>query len=105
MLNEMGTDFYHPGSRDMSDTYERQVRASEKVVLDTLGKIQEDLSQVKTDTREIHQTLFGPRGQEYLGVLPQTEGRLQSLEKRFWTTAIGVIVTLLAGVWQLLRRG
>lgn len=100
----MGTDFYHPGSHDMSDTFERRTRESEKLVLDTLKDIRDDLSAVKQDTGEIRQVLFGPRGQEYLGVLPQTESRLQSLEKRFWTTAIGVIVTLLAGVWQLLRR-
>lgn len=88
----------------MSETYERQRRESETKVLESLDAIRNDLSEVKQSTGEIHQVLFGPRGQEYLGVIPQTERRIQDLEKRFWAAAIGTIGALLGTAWQLLRR-
>lgn len=99
----MGTDFWYPEEGDRRDMGERR-RAQREKVVDMLAEIRKDLKQNVTDTAEIKQALFGPKGQEYMGFIPQTEIRLQSVEKKIWTAAVGTIGALLGTAWQLLRR-
>lgn len=62
----MGTEFWHPGSRDMSEHFERERRESEKLVLDALGQIRADTAEVNRKTGEMYTALFGPASMPHM---------------------------------------
>lgn len=66
----MGTDFYHPGTGDMNDRRDEEVRTK---LLDTVNAIDR-----RTSRMEI--ALFGPDGQGWMGHINRTEIRLAGLD-------------------------
>lgn len=84
----------------MSDTFERRSRESEKVVLDTLGAIRDDVAQLRQTTGEIRVALFGTPEQPWMGFIPRTEERsgkhderIKRIEERVWIW-LGVMAVL-----------
>lgn len=108
----MGTEFWHPGSRDMSEHFERERRESEKLVLDALGQIRADTAEVNRKTGEMYTALFGPASMPHMGFIPRTDnrldeldnpktGRVRMIEKRMWLWIGALSVLVPASVWGL----